>query len=153
MRVDPEAKHGLYASTGYWVTRLARAMESDLERRLALLGVPRASWAVLCAIAFDGKSTPSALSSFIGIDGAAVTRHVDRVVERGLVSRERDSQDRRCINLMMTAKGKSLVRKLAAESTATNEQFLACLTASEARALRETIRKMLSNSDVVPGDF
>jgi DNA-binding MarR family transcriptional regulator len=148
-----EAKAGLYASTGYWVTRLARAMESDLERRLAMHGVTRAMWAVLGAIVYDGKSTPSALSSFIGIDRAAVTRHVDRIVEEGLVSRERDAEDRRCIKLEVTAKGRRLVPKLAAESKATNEKFLAGLTRSEAHALREAIREMLSNSRVALGDI
>lgn len=148
-----EASRGLYTSTGYWVTRLARAMESDLERRLAVHGVTRAMWAVLRAIVYDGKSTPSTLSSFIGIDPAAVTRHVDRLVEKGLVSREPDVEDRRCIKLEGTAKGQRIVPKLAAASKATNEKFLAGLTRPEVLALQQAIRKMLSNSDAVLGDI
>jgi DNA-binding MarR family transcriptional regulator len=101
-------------STGYWVTRLARAMESDLEKHLAVHGVTRPTWALLGAIVYDEKTSPSLLSSFIGIDRAATTRHLDRMVKKGLVSRERDAGDRRRINLKVTVKGKRLATKLAA---------------------------------------
>ena len=141
-----DTEHGLYASTGYWVTSLARAMESDLERRLSPHGVTRAMWAVLCAVGSDGKSTPSALSSFVGIDRAAVTRHVDRLAEMELLSREQDPDDRRCVQLAVTAKGARLARKLTTASMATNENFLQGLEPAEARTLRDTLRKMLSNS-------
>jgi DNA-binding MarR family transcriptional regulator len=128
-------------------------MESDLEGRLAEHGVSRAMWAVLCAVGFDGQSTPSALSSFIGIDRAAVTRHVDRVVEMGLLSRETDPDDRRRIQLALTPRGQRLSRKLAAASKATNEKFTKGLRPAEVRALREAIRTMLSNNDRVIDDI
>ena len=153
MRVSHGAERGLYSSTGYWVTRLSRAMESDLERRLAAHGVSRAMWALLWAVDSDGQSTPSALSSFVGIDRAAVTRHVERLVEMGLLSRKPDPDDRRRIQLALTRKGERLTQKLSAASKATNEKFTKGLRPAEARALRETIRTMLSNGERLLGDL
>ncbi len=153
MSASHGAKRGLYSSTGYWVTRLSRAMESDLERRLAAHGVSRAMWALLWAVHSNGQSTPSALSSFVGIDRAAVTRHVERLVEMGLLSRAPDPDDRRRIQLALTPRGKRLTRKLSAASKTTNEKFTKGLRPAETRALRETIRKMLSNRERLLGDL
>lgn len=143
----------IHASAGYWVTRLARAMECDFENRLDVHGVSRAACAIMSAIINDRKTTPAALASFIGIDGAAITRHLDRLELQGLIVRERSKTDRRSVNLKLTRRGSRLVPKLVADSKATNTKFLAGLTPAEQRGLQQLIRKMLANSDVVPGDI
>ena len=148
-----EEERSIHSSTGYWVTRLARAMECDFENRLKVHGVSRAACAILSAIANDGKNTPASLASFIGIDGAAITRHLDRLEEQGLLFRERSTTDRRVVNLKLTRKGSRLVPKLVADSKATNVKFLAGLTSAEKQGLPRLIRKMLANSDLVPGDI
>jgi len=154
----PEAKtakedNSVHSSTGYWVTRLARAMECDFENRLKVHGVSRAACSILSAIANDRKTTPAALAKFIGIDGAAITRHLDRLEKQGLLVRERSTTDRRVVNLKLTRKGSRLVPKPVADSKATNAKFLAGLTSAEKKGLREIIQKMLANSDLVPGDI
>ena len=149
----PEKFHSLRSSTGYWVTRLARAFEADLEKRLAVHEVTRASWAVLSAIQHHGKTTPAAPASFIGIDRAAITRHLDRLEKQELVQRHHSSTDRRVVNLKLTQKGLMLVSELAAESLATNAKFTAGLDQSEIDAVQVIIEKMLSNSDAVVADL
>ena len=143
----------IMSSTGYWVTLLARSMEYDLEERLKAHGITRATFAVLSAIFHDKKTTPAALASFIGIDGAAITRHLDRIEKQGLILRERSVADRRSVNLKLTRKGSGLVPKLVAESKATNQKFLAGITPAEIKVIQAAIRKMLSNGDVVPLDI
>jgi len=154
----PEVKiakqdRSIHSSTGYWVTRLARAMECDFENRLKVHGVSRAACAILSAITNDRKTTPAALASFIGIDGAAITRHLDRLEKQGLLIRERSTTDRRLVNLKLTRKGSRLVPKLVADSKATNATFLSGLTSVEKQGLQKVIKKMLANSDLVPGDI
>jgi len=149
----PEKPHSLQSSTGYWVTRLARAFEAELEKRLAGHDVTRASWAILSAIQHHGKTTPAALASFIGIDRAAITRHLDRLEKQELVHRHHSTTDRRQVNLKLTQKGLLLVSELAAESLATNAKFTAGLDQSEIDAVQVIIEKMLSNSDAVVADL
>ena len=148
-----DGDYSIKSSTGYWVTRLARSMESDFEERLKVHGVTRATFAVLSAIFHDKKTTPASLASFTGIDGAAITRHLDRIEKQGLILRERSAADRRSVNLRLTRKGTSLVPKLVAESKATNEKFIAGFASTEITSIRRTICKMLSNGDVLPIDI
>ncbi len=143
----------IYSSAGYWVTRLARAMESDFEKRLVVHDMTRASWTVLSAILHDNKTTPAALASFIGIDGAAVTRQLDRIEKQGLIVRERCLSDRRSISLKITEKGARIVPEIVANSKATNEIFQNGLSSSEIDQLVIIAQKMLANIDDVPGDI
>ena len=144
----PQGQYSVESSTGFWVTRLARAMECDFENRLEAHGVTRATCAILSAISHDKKKTPAALASFVGIDGAAITRHLDRCEKQGLVVREHSTKDRRSVNLKLTRKGSRLVPKLVAASKATNAKFLDGLSRPEREGLQRIIRKMLSNGDV-----
>ena len=128
-------------------------MECDFENRLNVHGVSRAACAILTAITNDGKTTPASLASFIGIDGAAITRHLDRLESQGLLVRQRSTTDRRVVNLKLTRKGSRLVPKLIADSRATNAKFLTGLNSAEKQSLQGLVRKMLANSDLVPGDI
>ena len=145
--------YSILSSTGYWVTLLAKSMESDLEEQLKVHDITRATFAVLSAIFHDKKTTPAALASFIGINGAAITRHLDRIERQGLILRERSIADRRSVNLKLTRKGLDLVPKLVAESKATNKKFLAGVSPAEIKEFQRTIQKMLPNADVVPLDI
>jgi DNA-binding MarR family transcriptional regulator len=60
----------------------------------------------------EGLSNMTALANFMGVTTAAVTGVVDRLVKAGYVGRRFDPQDRRVINIELTAKGKGMVTKL-----------------------------------------
>jgi DNA-binding MarR family transcriptional regulator len=145
--------YSVMSSTGYWVTLLAKSIDYDLDQRLKVHGVTRATWALMSAVFHHKKTTPAALASFIGIDGAAITRHLDRIVKQGHISRERSVADRRSVNLKLTRKGLDLLPKLVAESKATNQKFQAGFTSTEIKGVQGAIRKMLSNEHVVPIDI
>lgn len=148
-----ENRNSIHSSAGYWITRIAKAMEADFENRLRMYGLTRASAAVLSAIHSDNKNTPSALASFIGIDGAAITRHLDRIEKQGLVKRVQSPQDRRSTVLKLTPKGVQMIPNISADSQSTNTKFMATLTQSEIDTVQNLVRKMLANSDSVPVDI
>lgn len=139
-------RHSVQNSTGYWVTRLARSMEQDFERRLKAQGITRGAYAVLSATHHDHKATPAELARFLGIDGAAVTRHLDRMEQRGLIRRRPGATDRRSVAISLTPEGVLAVRQGHADSEATNEKFTRGLAAAEVDQLRSTIQAMLANA-------
>ncbi|BBZ25939.1 hypothetical protein MMAD_02340 [Mycolicibacterium madagascariense] len=58
--------------------------------------------------------TPSALSTQIGLSGAAVTYVVQRLSEAGFVRRGSDPRDRRKVILRLTERGGQVVRDFSA---------------------------------------
>lgn len=121
-------------------------MEQDFETRLRATGVTRGAYAVLSAIYHDKKSNPAELTQFLGVDGAAITRHLDRIEQQGLVERKQNATDRRSIDIKLTREGIKAVRRGRADSEATNTKFTACLSEEEAENLRATLQTMLASA-------
>ncbi|MGJ8672457.1 MarR family winged helix-turn-helix transcriptional regulator [Rubritalea sp.] len=128
-------------------------MESDFENRLGSHGISRAGFAILSAISNNNKTTPATLASFIGIDRAAITRHMHCLNKLGLMNRETSSTDRRSVELTLTSKGCLLLPELIACSKATNAKFLTGITSAEKQDFHEMIQKMLTNCDTAPADL
>ena len=147
IRQMSENKNSIQKSTGYWVTRLARSMERDFDSRLKPLGITRGAFAVLSGIHHDKKKNPAELTAFLGLDGAAVTRYLDRLEELGLIERITNEADRRSTNLELTAAGRRITGQGLSASRATNEKFTAELKIAEIDCFQTAIRKMLEKSD------
>ncbi len=143
-----ENEKSIRRSTGYWVTRLARSMERDFDNRLKPLGITRGAYALLSAVHHDELITPAELAAHLGLDGAAITRYLDRVEELGLLERKPNATDRRSIHLELTADGRRAVARGLSASRATNEKFTAGLEGAEIDCFQIAIRRMLENSDV-----
>lgn len=143
----------IQSSTGYWVTRLARSMERDFDKRLKPLGITRGAYAVLSAIHHDKKNRPAELVAYLGLDGAAITRYLDRIEEMDLIERTQNAADRRSTHIELTPGGRQLVSKGLSASRATNEKFTADLTAAEIDCFQTALRKMLARSDITVAEF
>jgi DNA-binding MarR family transcriptional regulator len=120
-------------------------MEQDFEKRLQAIGITRGAYAVLSAIHHDKKTTPAVLANFLGMDGAAVTRLLDRIEQDGLIERTPSATDRRSVDIGVTTEGIRIARRGRADSMATNEKFAVGLSASEVKKFRSIIETMLAN--------
>ena len=60
----------------------------------------------------QGESKMTVLANFMNVTTAAMTGIVERLVRDGYVSRINDKADRRVINIKLTAKGSSLVKRI-----------------------------------------
>ena len=84
-------------SLGRDLVLLAKAIRARLESRLANAGASLPAWGVLsCAIEEQGLSQRQ-LAERMGIEGATLTRHLDRLEADGLITRQRDGDDRRIL--------------------------------------------------------
>ncbi len=137
----------VHDSVGYWASHLARAMEAAFNARLSEHGLNRSSYAVLAALVFDQRSTPSQIADFLGLDRASVTRLLDKLENQALILRNRDGSDRRSVSVMAQSKGIALAHQLVTDSQAVNTQFTAGLTPAEVAQFVATARKMLTNGD------
>ena len=137
---------------GYLVGTLASAMRTGLDRELASFNISSAQWAILDACHGGEADTLTSLSRVIPIDSASISRHVDRLVQRGLVQRRRSTRDRRRVRLSLTDAGNRLVPELALRAQANNTKFLAGIDEPEQEAVLRTIRRMLENAKVAVYD-
>lgn len=128
-------------------------MERDFEKRLDVLGITRGAYATLSAIHHEKKTKPAELAAFLGVDGAAVTRHLDRIEKQGLIERKPSTTDRRSTDITPTTDGIRVVRRGRADSKATNSKFTAGLSAADVDRLLSVIYTMLANADAAATDI
>lgn len=100
-----DADYGPENSPGYLAKRIFRISAAGLEPRLEAEGVSYLQWSALVSIFFGFGTTNAALARHIGHDAGATTRLLDGMEKAGLVTRTRDADDRRVVNLALTAEG------------------------------------------------
>jgi DNA-binding MarR family transcriptional regulator len=93
---------------GYLARRVHQAGQVALEPMFAEEGLTGMQWSALMSIWFERGSTCAALARDLAHDKGAMTRLVDTLEQRGWVTRVRDSDDRRIINLTLTDEGRAL---------------------------------------------
>jgi DNA-binding MarR family transcriptional regulator len=131
-------------SGGSLVHRVARELNSALDRQLTGFDLT-AQQAVLLLLAARQKVGPSQLKDRLGTDTAGMTRLLDRLEAKGLLTRGRHPDDRRAIIIEPTEAGRALVPRLAPIFRRVHGQLLAGLGEDDIRQLTTTLQRMLDN--------
>ena len=146
------ASYQLRDGLGYRVSRLARVMERDFERRLAGLGITRLMWCVLPSVGLEGISRPSAIAEHIGVDRTALSRVLRDLEAKGLISRSRDDCDGRSTQVALTEAGQACLARALPQSMGTTSHFSGKLSAKETEVFRSLIDKLLAGEEgALPG--
>ncbi|NYZ17800.1 MarR family transcriptional regulator [Azospirillum sp. RWY-5-1] len=97
-------------------------------------------WAALVTLASDGPLSQNQLGRLTYMDPATTQGVILRLVERNLVERHPDPQDRRRTSVQLTRSGQTLVSALASNAAAAHARTLEPLSVEE----RETFLRLLS---------
>jgi DNA-binding MarR family transcriptional regulator len=131
---------------GYWLRALSNLVSEGFAERLQKHDVSVPQWVVLRCL-FDMENAPlNELASTIGVDNGALSRMIERLVQKGLIVRETDPTNRRTVRLRLTDTGQQLVPVLAMEADENDESFFGVVSAAERRQLMETVRTLLTKN-------
>jgi len=140
---------GLRDHVGYWLRRLSDEVHLSFERKLATHGVTVAQWNVLVTLYRDEGTTVAEVARFIETDAAAVSRLVDRLVEKGLVNRSADPASRRRVLLTLTQPASQLVPVLAGLADQNDAEFFRTLSATKRAELAGLLQRLTADARTV----
>lgn len=149
-----ESISALDAHLGYWLrfvsNHVSHAFESKVERH----GVTVAEWVVLRALFDEARIKPSELSAKLGLTRGAISKLLQRLATKDLVVIRDDARDGRAQFVSLSAPGRRLVPRLAAEADANDAEAFGHLSADERSALRATLESVVERLDLtrVPVD-
>src|SRR3954454_19854512 len=89
------------------------------------------------------------LGEHLGLSLAAMSRAADELVQRGLVDRAEDPDDRRMKRLRLTKQGRALVQKMREVRMAGFQEFVVSLSPKERTLLTKALEPILARDDVV----
>lgn len=135
----------LEAHLGFWLRFVSNQVSHSFDRKLAALEVSVAEWVVLRELFEGDPMVPSELAKTMGLTRGAVSKIMDRLEAKSLVSRSASERDRRYQAVTLTAKGRGLVPRLAALADYNDREFFGHLKPAERqqieRAMREIVRR------------
>lgn len=133
----------LESHLGYQLRIVSNAVSQTFARIVEEEGVTVAEW-VLMRVLHDFESlAPTALAERMRMTKGAITKLASRLVEKGLVKREADPDDKRAQTLSLTSRGRSLVPRLAKIADENDAAFFDLLTASDRRNLNRILGRIV----------
>ncbi len=126
--------------------RVRAEIVDALDTELAPFDITAAQFVILDLLIGAGVDSASALCKEISYDPGAMTRMIDRLELKRLIRRLPRSDDRRKVDLELTAEGKAVYPKLRASAIAVQNRFLRGFTGTEVRQLEECLQRMLANA-------
>jgi DNA-binding MarR family transcriptional regulator len=129
----------LFTSAGYLVLKAGVHFQALIEETLDRLDLTGRQLLVLGFVGSEGDLSQQMVSQRLGLDPTIIVALVDELEGRGVLTRERDPDDRRRHRLQITPKGRKLYQAAVKAVTAVEREFLAPLD----RADRETLRNLL----------
>lgn len=137
----------LSESVGYLMSRVRSTMWNMVtQHTTAELGITSTQASIVFMLAAGRALTAADLAREYGIDASAVTRLIDRLEKRGLLSRVRSEEDRRVVRLALTPEGYALAQKIPAIFTRVLDKLLGGFTPEEVGFLKSMLRRILVNS-------
>src|ERR1700740_184139 len=118
---------------------LLRYCENKVRQRLQPLldeaDVSIEHWRIMALLREQPGLGAGAIAKGAVLPSASVTRHVDKLVERGMVVRRVDAEDKRRVVLALSPRGQDVADRLLAEERAVEETIAAGLGAERFKAL------------------
>lgn len=125
--------------------RLARAANAARNRaasNLADTGLTLTQFAVLEALYHLGPMSLSDIAQKILTTGGNLTMVVGNLEKLGLAHRQKCPEDRRQLIVVLSAKGKALIRKIFPEHAAAITEFMAALSPAQQEQLSDLCRQL-----------
>ncbi|MFG2574008.1 MarR family winged helix-turn-helix transcriptional regulator [Streptomyces sp. NPDC048481] len=127
------------------VNRCAALLQQAEDAPLRAVGLSRPEFDLLGALRRTGHElTPGELARETFSSGAAVTKRVKQLTERGLVERRGDTRDRRVAHLRLTDAGRDLVDGIMPEQLAYESAVLSALDGGSQGELADLLGELLS---------
>ena len=133
----------LTAHMGYLLRMVSNAVSQEFARKVASEGVTVAEWALLRSLYDSDSVAPSALARKMGLTKGAISKLAERLLEKGLLQRTGNPDDKRGHRLSLSAAGLGKVPLLAALADGNDAAFFAVLTDDERDRLRHLLAALI----------
>jgi MarR family 2-MHQ and catechol resistance regulon transcriptional repressor len=124
------------------VMKAFHAMSAYASRSFRESGLGDSDFRALEALLHKGSLPVNAIGQKVFLTPGSISTAVDRLYERGLVTRTEDETDRRVRRVDLTQKGRTLTEQLFSEHAEHLQKLAEVLTPAERVQLIKTVRKL-----------
>lgn len=92
----------------------------------------------------DGITSPGAVAEFTGLTRSAVSKLINRLLEKGLVTRRESASDRRYQDIELTRAAVELVPRMARLADENDDEVFSVLSQTERSTLMRILKKTVA---------
>lgn len=135
----------LTAHTGFWLRFVSNHVSGAFRQKLAQHAVSVAEWALMRELYEHGGVAPGQLAVRLGMTRGGITKLVDKLAARALVTRSADPTDLRGQILALSAAGRRLVPVLGALADQNEREFFGHLPDATRAGLTTLLRELVAH--------
>jgi MarR family transcriptional regulator for hemolysin len=128
------------------VTRTAKVLSRAFDDTLAAADGSLPTWLVLVSLLRRAHGSQRDLAEAVGIEGATLTHHLNRMEAAGLVTRRRDPDNRRVHQVELTKAGEEAFHSMRVRVNAFDKQLRAGFTDDELAQLGGFLDRLRANA-------
>lgn len=133
----------LKSHIGYQLRLVSNAVSLSFAKKLAINEVTVAEWVILREMyARNEIISSSMIAEFTGLTRGAVSKLIERLVNKNLITRSESKTDRRYHEIKLTTKATELVPILAIIADENDQLFFAKLSSVEQKTLTDLLIKL-----------
>lgn len=130
---------------GYLIQQISHLLEQLYNKNLINEGLSISQARVIYLLYQNDGMTQSELQQDLLIKASSITKLIDALAEKGLVTREASSDDARIKKIYLTAEGRKKEENLYKISEATEAKLLSILSDNERKKLIGMLKSIKSN--------
>jgi len=137
-----QAASPLEAHLGYWLRLVSNEVSRAFARTLQKQNISVAEWVAINQLAAGAGLTPARLAATMGMTRGAISKVLDKLDSKRLISRSPSPLDSRVQLLSLTGQARRILPQLTSIADDNDRHFFAALGANEKAALRNLLRKL-----------
>lgn len=152
MRDETESTGDTFVSSYllYLLAAVSDRASAQFHAHVRAQGLRVPEWRVLACLSDDDGAMITRLARFALMEQSRLTRIIDQMAERALVTRRSDPKDGRRVRVHLTEEGRALAERLIADAKVHEAEVLAGLAPEEAAALKPVLQGMLKRLEASP---
>lgn len=131
---------------GLQLTRIAKTVSRAFDATLAEAGGSLPVWLILLSLKSKSHGAQREIADAVGIEGATMTHHLNRMERAGLLTRHRDPDNRRVHHVELTPAGEALFASLLQRVVAFDQHLRGELTDRELSQARRFLDRLATNA-------
>jgi MarR family transcriptional regulator, lower aerobic nicotinate degradation pathway regulator len=137
----------LLDKSGFLMVRLGMAFKARAVQELEAAGFSQYHYSVLALLHVQPRKTQSTIADALAVDPSQLVGILDTLEQRGLITRQRDPDDRRRHVVSLSSDGRRQLVRLRATIERLEDELLAPLDAASRKTLHALLLRLAGHHD------
>jgi len=141
--------HNLESAMPYLLARAGERMGNTFSKELRPFKLTLNEWRTCVALHLEAHQRLSEIAAHTSADLSTISRVIDGLLKRGLVQRDRSTEDARAVAISLTEEGRLLTEKIIPIAQLYERVALSGISEEDSEKLRTLLRKIYDNIGIL----